>query len=326
MELHIMDASAYLYQGIFGNKRGVAVSRGVREHEGMWEERAFPASGVAFLLKNIYALHKPDSTIMVVFDRTPTIKREMYKNAFGDEYGYKGNRETSGEIRKSIRFQKDFAEACCRKMDLWVQAADGYEADDVIYTIVNMYKDDYSHVYVHTRDSDLTFLVSENVSIAKCDELGKDIDIFNYAYTARSKCNTEYNTIHLNKLIKGDTADNIPGIGKEWAEYINKHISKETTPKLGDLNYARDVLRKAIKDNSFASNSHLVIPTFNILCPLVVPYEMIDDFEHEPNWEMLLSYFIHAGSIHPEYFVQESDRWGCEQLIEEYLTKYEEMG
>lgn len=318
MILRIYDASNYIYAGYFGNRRGIVVNRGVREVEGMWCDNSFPAHGAIFLLKNIFDLSNENTISMAVFDRTPTIKRQMYYEMTGDEYGYKGTRENDPNVTENIKFQKKLAEALCRKADICVQAVDGYEADDIIHTLVNMYRDEYEHIYIHTKDSDLAYLVSDNVSIAQVGDKGKIINMENYEFTARSKITTEYNTVHLNKLIKGDTADNIPGIGPSWAKFINKYITLENVRELGDLNMCRDILRKAVKDNFESPNSHRVLPTFNLIVPLTVPYDSIDEYEHETNCKMIDRYFLSG-------FREEDDMWDCESLILQFLEIYNDL-
>lgn len=318
MILRIYDASNYIYAGYYGYRRNVTINRGVREINGIWSENSFPANGVVFLLKNVFENEDGNTTHMIVFDRSPTIKRKMYADMTGDAYGYKGNRDSEPSKVAEIKFQKQLTEACCRKAGLCVQAVEGYEADDVIHTLVGMYKNDYEHIYIHTKDSDLAYLVDDNVSIAKVGEQGKIINKENYSFTVKTGHNIDYNTVHLNKLIKGDSADNIPGIGKIWAKYINKYVNLDNVGTFGDLNICRDILRKVVTDQSEIPNSHRVIPTFNLIVPLTVPLDCIDDFEHEPEWNMIEYYFLNK-------FNQEVDKWDCELLVNEFLELYNDL-
>lgn len=311
MNLQIFDCSNYIYAGCRSN---MVIARGIREDNGEFIRNAAPFGGVQFLLKNI-SLYSPDTNvIMPVFDKTPTIKRQMYADVFMDEYGYKGNR-TPHKHKEYIKEQKEFAEFLLRRAGYLVQSADGYEADDIIYTLCKIYKDDFEHIYIHTRDSDLSFLVSDNVEIAKVGELGKVINMDNYFECAGKKGSTTfYNTIHIKKLYEGDSADNIPGVGFDWAPRVDVLLERDDFRKLGDLNFARDILRKAVKQYPNAVNAHRILSTFNIICPLDVPMDLIDDSEQDID-QFMVQYFKSG-------FNKELDSWGIEGEIEEYIEQY----
>lgn len=308
MELHILDTSNYIYAGAFGK---LYISRGVRQSGGEYEANEAPIGGVRFLLKNVFSF-PTDAVVMPVFDRTPTIKREMYADLYGDQFGYKGTRPTK---TVDITYQKEYAEWILRDLGYPVQAIDGYEADDVIYSLVQYYKDDFEHIYIHTRDSDLSFLVSDKVSIAQVGTLGKVIDMNNYTSVADKTGYCAYNTVHLRKMCTGDKSDNIPGVGWKWAELIDACIiDKDENRKLGDLNIARSYIKKAIMANPMVEGSHLVLKTFNMVCPLLVPESEIDDCEQAVNSEKIAYYANNWNSS--------LDKWKLEDALADYIDQY----
>ena len=309
MELHIMDASNYIYAGSFSDSW---VTRGVRQDNSAYRANEAPIGGVKFLLSEANKLNKDYSIVMPVFDRTPYKKREMYTNVFGDPYGYKGTRPPAGD---RIVYQKQYAELIMRDLGFVVQAADDYEADDVIYSVVKAYKDDFSEIYIHTRDSDLTFLVSENVEIAKVGTQGKAIGMDNYAQLARTDKYTWYNTVLLSKLYYGDTSDNIPGVGNEWAERVDSVIPKDMYTKLGDLDLCRKYLREAMIAFPTCPNARRLLDTFNILSPLDVPKDMLSFDESDVNTDKLKYYYL-------DNWNQQNDAWHLEDMLAEYIDKY----
>lgn len=308
MYLHILDCSQYIYAGYNGNKSGKWITRGVRETNGEYESRTANVNGVMHLLNEINRFNKELNVVIPVFDRPASIKREMYKDTFGYD-GYKANR---GEPNWDIIRQRRFAEEILRKCGFPVQAVEGYEADDVIHTLVQIYKNDYEKIFIHNRDSDLFYLVDDNVEIAKIGKLGKSITLENYYYTVLNDYNCFYNTIHLYKTYYGDSSDCIPGIGKEWAARIDEFIGPNDFRKLGDLELCRNFIRQAIKKYFNCPNSQLVLPTFNIVTPLDVPYDELDDSEYDVNWEMFSKYYLNN-------FDASADKWDCESSLDDYI-------
>lgn len=314
MDLHILDVSNYIHQGSYGK---YYINRGVRETNGEYEPNDAPIGGVKFLIDKLAQLiGNPNNVVIPVFDRTPTIKRKMYFDAYGDEYGYKGTRTKKSN---TIGIQREYAEKILLDMGFPVKAVDGYEADDVIYSIVQYYGDDFDKIYIHTRDSDLSFLVSPKVHIAKVGDQGKDIDIYNYSTVVERGENVLYNTCHLRKLCKGDTSDNIPGVGWRWAELLDTIISKEDYPKLGDLSLCRKYIRDVVAKFPAEPGGHNVLRTFNIVVPLLVPFEELDDFDGD-----MTDIDLYKFKYYSTGWDSRLDKWNLEDWLEEYIDSYYE--
>lgn len=311
MDLHILDTSNYIYAGAYSNK---VIARGVRETNGEYCSNEAPIGGVLFLLRQVRALTTEDSVVMPVFDRTPVIKREMYENAFGNPYGYKGTRPAK---REDISMQKEYAEWILRDLGYPVQAVDGYEADDIIYTLVRAYINDFDHIYIHTRDSDLRFLVSDKVSIALVGDKGTVIDMNNYNTVAHKSGWCAYNTVHLRKLIEGDSSDNIPGVGERWANLLDECMEdKAELRKLGDLDVARNLIKRTILKYPTEPGAHTLLSTFNIVCPLLVPEGEIDDSDMEVDFNKF-AYYLND-------FNPRLDKWQLEDRLTDYIDQYYE--
>jgi hypothetical protein len=308
MNLHIFDCSNYIYAGAFSN---ATIARGVRETNGEYQANEAPIGGVRFLLTRIASLLTDDNVLMPVFDRPPIIKREMYKEAFGGWESYKGNRP---DKRFDITNQQKYAEEILRGLDFPVQAVDGYEADDVIYSLVQYYRDDFDQIFIHTRDSDLFFLVDEKVSIAKVGGKGKEIDMYNYPVMVRKNENVLYNTVHLRKLCAGDASDNIPGVGWDFATLMDKVVPNEDYAKLGDLDISRKYILKTITENPTLPGGHNILRTFNILCPLLIDYEELNDVEQDVDMSKL-SYYLNDWN-------PSLDKWNLEDMLSEYIDSY----
>lgn len=312
MELHILDMSNYMYAGMSSE---LTVTRGVRESDGAYSANRAPIGAVKFAIEQVRLLTGKYSNVIPVFDSTPTIKREMYTNVFGDPYGYKGTR---AEKPVGLEQVKSYTEWILRDLGYNVQKVEGYESDDIIYTLVQMFKNDYEKIYIHSRDSDLYFLVSDNVEIAKCGKQGKEISLVNYSEAVSKNDYVWYNTVHLRKLYGGDASDNIPGVGWDWAQYVDSCIPESDFAKLGDLDLARKYLREASKKFPMKPKAHLLTSVFDIVCPLIVPYDSIDnDCECDIDFEKFDSYYLLG-------WLKQNDRWNLEDRLLEYIDEFYE--
>lgn len=311
MDLHIFDVSNYIYAGAYSNKK---VSRGVRETNGRYEENSAPIGGVAYLLSRIARIAiDPNCIVIPVFDNPPEIKRQMYGEAFGDPKGYKGTRPTK---RFDVNPQKDYAEIILRDIGFPVQSLEGYEADDIIYSLVKYYKDDFEHIYIHTRDSDLFFLVDNNVSIATVTKQDKVINRWNYELSVKSGEHVLFNTIHFRKMCSGDSSDNIPGVGIKWGEKLDEIIEDDMYERLGDLDLCRKYIIQAVAANPDIPGGHNVLRTFNIICPLLVPFEALDNSEFEIDWDKF--------SYYQNDWDSTRDKWNLEDMLRDYIDSYYE--
>lgn len=307
MDLHILDCSNYIYAGTFSKK---SIARGVHETNGEYSAKDAPIGGVRFLLKQISQLMGPNVEIMPVFDKIPEIKKEMYIEAFGYD-GYKANRPPK---KFDITEQQIYAEQILRDVGFVVQSVEQYEADDVIYSLVKYYKDDYEHIYIHTRDSDLFFLVDATTSIAKVGDKGNDIDIYSYPMLVKKDEHTLYNTSHLRKLCRGDVSDNIPGVGWDFAEKLDAMVPTEEYAKFGDLELCREYIKKVVLQNPTMVGGHNILRTFNILCPLLIGFEELNDVEQDIDMGRW-AYYMNDWDA-------SLDRWNLEDMLADYIETY----
>lgn len=309
MVLHIVDISNALYAGMFSD---FWVSRGVHEIDGQWKARRGFVGPIRFTLRILREMMGPNSIVIPVMERTPTIKRKMYYDLTGDEFGYKAGRKEKPEHFDAV---KDYLEVVLRDLGFPVQYVEGYEADDIIYTLVELYKYDFEKIYVHTRDSDLFFLVSDNVEIAPVGSQGKVVDMYNYSVVIKKGWTFYYNTVHIHKLLNGDSSDNISGIGQEWGKRIDSVIPEEEFPRLGNLDLTREYLRELVMKYPTEYGVHKIIPTFNLLVPLKVPTEYLDMDDTEVDMEKLDGYYL-------QNFNAANDRWNLEELLDDYINNY----
>lgn len=313
MFLNIVDTSNVLYAG--ASNENVVIVRGCRESDGIYQDNSAPILGVKVLMEQINKMDKGGFVTMPVFDKTPTIKRKMYADTFGDEYGYKGNR--THKVKDSVMHaMREYSSWILRDVGFPVQEVDDYEADDVIYSLCKYYKDDFEHIYIYTLDSDLFFLVDDNISIVTRGSnkmWGRIIDKANYETSVKANEYVPYNVVHLKKLCESDTSDNIPGVGWDWGRVLDEIIGPDNLHKLGDLDLCRDYIKKAIVANPTMPGSSKLLQTFNILVPLEIPYELLNDAEPMIDYDKF-EYYL-------KNWDQSLDRWNLEDRLLEYINQ-----
>ena len=218
--LYIFDVSPFVHAGAV-NKRSflnTLVDVGVR-----CVEQRTPCGGISLVMNSI-ALIENTGDFVFCCDRNPTIKKEMLQ-------GYKGTREH----RREIEVEKGVAEYILRLCGATVLAYDGYEADDIIYTLVRKLHDRYKHIYIYTGDSDMYFLVDDKVSIRAHSSRGKDVNIGNYSTVIKKDKNIPYNSTTIAKIICGDTSDCIPGVPvADRSRLLQYFYNPVLLPHLGD--------------------------------------------------------------------------------------------
>ncbi len=218
--LYIFDVSPFIHAGSV-NKYAfleTLVDLGVR-----CTMQRTPCGGIS-LIMNAMATIENSGDMVFCCDRNPVIKKDMVP-------GYKSNRTHE----RAVELEKQVAEYILSKCGATVLARDGYEADDIIYTLVRRLHDDYTNIYIYTGDSDLYFLVDDKVSIRAHSSRGKDIDLGNYSTAIKKGTVTPYNSKTMEKIIFGDSSDCIPGIPEYRRADLWKYFTNPVLcPHLGN--------------------------------------------------------------------------------------------
>lgn len=262
--LHIFDVSPFIHAGHVNaySKLEQLVDFGTT-----WKLQVTPTGGVSFLFNTLYqAVGTGDCAFCC--DRNPTIKKDMLST-------YKSNR--NHDRSKSV--DKAAAEYILQKCGCTVLARAGYEADDIIYSLVKKFEKEYDHIYIYTGDSDLYFLVSDKVSIKPSSSRSKEVTMENYEKIA-IKGGIKYNCITTSKIIKGDTSDCIPALSREQQ---NRFMSIMYRPEfyhlLGDKKFVKDWTDYLCPDIS---------PQVDLVFPLDVD-DLPDEFS-TPDKQMIVNF------------------------------------
>lgn len=197
--LYLIDGTALLYRSHFAFiKNPLVNSRG---------EHTSAIFGVVNSFLHFLELKRAEN-ILISFDRKgPTFRHELS----GD---YKANRppmpdELAAQIEPVRRF--------FQLIGLEEISLDGYEADDVLATLGESFKDSYDIVFV-TSDKDYSQLVEERVTIF---DPARDISYDHEGVFSKFGVHPEQFVDYL--ALTGDASDNIPGvrgIGPKGAEKL----------------------------------------------------------------------------------------------------------
>ena len=195
-------------------------------------KEGFPTGLLTGFLNFISTLQKKHDSDYIVFaidSKGPTFRNELDAN-------YKANRETPPE---DLLKQLPIAIKWIEKMGYKTLGKEGFEADDIIATVVKFAKNKEVNVRIVSHDKDLYQLIDDGrvvlIDAIKNSIIDEDYCLKKYGIHPRQF--TDY------QALLGDSADNVPGVkgvGKvtaakllqQWGslENIYEHIDDVTPP------------------------------------------------------------------------------------------------
>jgi DNA polymerase-1 len=211
-ELFLIDGNSLAYRAFFALPESIATSTGVPTNA---------IFGFASMLVKILTEYGPKATV-VVWDRGDTGRKEIYAE-------YKAQRTTRPDLLKE---QWPHLEPLVEAFGYRNLAVQGYEADDVIASIVERAKsaDPAIPVMVVTGDRDAYQLVDDEVRIMTTSRGITDTRVYDRAGVV-DRYGIPPELIPDFIGLKGDTSDNIPGVpgigDKTAAELLQRFGSLE---------------------------------------------------------------------------------------------------
>ncbi len=184
--LLLIDGSSYIYRAYY------AIRQSLTTHKGFPTKAIY---GVTNMLISVLKKRDPQYVAVAWDAKGPTFRHDLY-----DEY--KANRPPMpDDLAVQISYIRDVTGA----LGFPQLEVRGYEADDIIATLVHRMPD--RDIIIVTGDKDLLQLVSERVSI--WDPMKDEFIDLN---TVRERFGLEPDRLTEVMALSGDTADNIPGI------------------------------------------------------------------------------------------------------------------
>jgi len=222
--------------------------------------KGFPTQavyGFANIMFKILDEIKPNY-IAVAFDTpAPSFRHETYKE-------YKAHRQAMPD---EMSIQIPYIKRLLTAMSVKILEYPGYEADDVIATLVDRFKKELE-VSVISGDYDLLALVDENVKVLVPRKGITEVETFDIK-AVEEKLGVLPNKIPLFKALAGDASDNIKGIegiGKNTAIEILKEVNTleeliSKIPKLPPrLRTKLEGKEEEIKENLFLATLKRDVP------------------------------------------------------------------
>lgn len=184
---------------------------------------------VASMLFNLIEKENPDY-LAFTFDFYKSFRHDKCEN-------YKANRkETPDDLKKQMEIIYKMVE----KMWVPIFAVEGYEADDVMWTIAEINsKDDDFITYLVTWDMDAMQLVLDDKVIVATPNKGYRDPIYYNEDKVLEKYNLHPNQIVCFKSMAWDSSDNI-----KWIEWIWEIWAKKLLKEFGSIEWIYDNLDK----------------------------------------------------------------------------------
>ncbi len=204
--LAIIDGSSYIFRAYYA-------IRGLSNSKGLPTNAIFGFTNM--LIKTIKDL-SPEYLVVTFDSKVPTFRADIYKE-------YKANRPPPPpDLEEQIKWIKKILEAFRIK----VIEMPGYEADDIIATLIKKFKSKVSPIVIVAGDKDLMQLVDENVVMYDSMK-----DKIYDREGVKEKLGVFPEQVHDFLALSGDNIDNIPGIpgvGQKTAkDLLNRYGSIE---------------------------------------------------------------------------------------------------
>ncbi|MCX5805390.1 MAG: DNA polymerase I [Proteobacteria bacterium] len=167
------------------------------------------------MLKKLMNEEKPDTLIVVFDSKAPSFREEISK-------AYKAQRPPMPD---NLSVQIPYVKMVMEAMGIPILEQAGFEADDIIGTIVEKFREENVQMYIVTGDKDMMQLVSNRVFIR---DTMKNLLIGEQEVMEKFGVKPSLMTDYL--ALCGDTSDNIPGVPG-----VGEKTAKELIDSIGSI-------------------------------------------------------------------------------------------
>jgi len=219
--------------------------------------------GVCSMIISLINEIKPEYVIAALDSKKPTFRVEEFSN-------YKAQRK---EMDEELRVQIPIVFDAIEKMGILKVNCEGYEADDVIGTLVERYQGSFE-IFILSNDRDLWQLISPNVKVMLPNTKGTFEEVNNNNVKSRLEFDKQFLTDY--KALRGDTADNIPGVFGIGEVTAKKLISEYQTIENIYSNIEKikpESLKKKLVESVETAYISKKLATIILDCPIVLNIE-----------------------------------------------------
>ena len=265
-KLLIIDGSSYIFRAYYG------LSQDLRNKDNLPTNAILGFKNMLFqLLKQ----QKPTHCIMVFDAPGPTFRNDLYSE-------YKANRSAAPD---DLKVQFEYIYKLTRVLSLPPLIVEGYEADDIIGTLVQKFTSQIE-VMIISGDKDLTQLVSPEVVML--DTMKNKIFTPEYV---KEKFGVEPSMIHEYLALVGDASDNIPG-----AAGVGPKTAVKLFDQFGSINEIyknvdsiKGKLGEKIKNSK--DNVYLSLDLTKICCEVALDYSLEEFLVKPPDYQGLKKFY-----------------------------------
>ncbi len=251
----LIDGMSMIYKAYFA-----FISRPLRNSK---NQNTSAVYGFLSSLLKIIENERPEY-IAVAFDT----KEKTFRHHKFPEY-----KATRQETPEEMIYQIDYIKRILRAMGIEIITAPGYEADDIIGTLADKFKEESFYVYLVTPDKDYLQLVTDKVFVYKpLKKSIEDGEIFD-----PKKVLEEYeltpNQIVDFLALTGDTSDNIPGvkgIGEKTALDLIKQFGSLDNIYTNLDNIEKESLKKKLLEGKESAYLSKELVTINKQIPITI--------------------------------------------------------
>lgn len=204
--LYIVDGSSYIFRAYYAI-RALTNSKGLPTNA---------IYGFAQMVLKLIEDEKPSHLVMVFDSKEPNFRKIKYPK-------YKANRESPPE---DLVPQFDYIRQVTRALNIPVLEYPGFEADDIIATLVRRTLTQQDKAVIVTGDKDLMQLVNERITLLDTMK-NQRIDVAG----VKDKFGVTPSQMIDLQALAGDSSDNVPGVPgigpKTASQLINQYGSLE---------------------------------------------------------------------------------------------------
>ena len=279
MNVHIIVDYMFLYYKYkalidYGKLKRLTTNIDVSCNTAGIDNSEFDVSMIFYTLKEIEGFRRiaeengHNVTLSVCFDSPSPERKE-------DDNNYKSNRKPNRLGECDFNYISIVKELLI-KAGHNIYCKEFIEADDLIYTTVNTYKDNYDFTVIYTPDTDILLNINDNVGVQryKAKKGYTAVSKHNYNKYCINEFNSDikYNSILLYKCTCGDKSDNVIGIRGFGPAKFNSLVAslngKVNWEELGNA----DNVRALIENCNFFTDSQRVeaIQSLKLVSPRLI--------------------------------------------------------
>lgn len=157
---------------------------------------------------------KPDYFVIALDSPVRTIRHEMFEE-------YKANRP---KMPDNFKWQVNVVKDLIKELKIPYIEVPTFEADDIIYTLVDVYKSHDLHIYIDSLDKDLKQLIDSNVTCVnpmKYEHTNPEKFLIDYWFEPK------YMMDYL--CLLGDSSDNVPWVKWVWEKTATELVKQYWT-------------------------------------------------------------------------------------------------